>query len=241
MLVSVIMPAYNEEKLIGGSLEATGRALAVFAAKGWDWEIIVCDNNSTDKTRRVAEAAGATVVFEPVNQIGRARNRGAAIAGGQWLMFVDADSRPSTELFEEVAEEIAKGKCLAGGSTVRLDTDSVAARAGCGLWNWISRSLRLLAGSFIFCETSAFRQAGGFSEELFAGEELDLSRKLKRIARGRGKKVVILHRHPLVTSDRKVRLYGRGELLWFFVKAGIRWRKTLRSREACGPWYDGRR
>ena len=53
---------------------------------GFTSEIIVVDNNSTDNTANLA--AGAQVVFEPINQIGRARNAGAAVAVGDWLLFV---------------------------------------------------------------------------------------------------------------------------------------------------------
>jgi len=53
--------------------------------------------------------------------------------------------------------------------------------------------------------------------------------------------MVILHRHPLLTSARKVRLYSRGEMARFFKNAILRPRRTVTNREACGPWYDGRR
>jgi hypothetical protein len=110
-----------------------------------------------------------------------------------------------------------------------------------GLWNLISRVAKWTAGSFIFCETAAFRKIGGFNVELFASEEIDLSRRLKKLARREGKKVVILHRHPLLTSARKLSLYSRREYLRFLGRAIFHPRKTTRSREACGPWYDGRR
>jgi hypothetical protein len=77
--------------------------------------------------------------------------------------------------------------------------------------------------------------------ELFASEEIDLSRRLKKLARERGKKMVILHRHPLLTSARKVRLYSRGDMAGFFKNAILRPRQTVTNRQACGPWYDGRR
>jgi len=76
MSISVIVPAYNEAKLIEGTLAAIREATGVLAERGWETELIVCDNNSTDATAELAAAAGATVVFEPVNQISRARNRG---------------------------------------------------------------------------------------------------------------------------------------------------------------------
>jgi glycosyltransferase involved in cell wall biosynthesis len=241
VLISIIVPAFNEERLLGESLAGIRAALGSFSARGWDTELIVCDNNSTDRTAQIAQAAGAKVVFEPVNQIGRARNRGAQSAQGDWLVFVDADSRPSAELFAAVANEISTGRCLAGGSTVRLDGDHPKANWVVGLWNCLSRSFNLLAGSFIFCEATAFRAVGGFSEELFAGEELELSQKLKRVAREQNKRVVLLHLHPLITSARKVQLYRTRDHLWFFIKAMFARRKILTSRDACFPWYDGRR
>src|SRR5882724_1071379 len=92
--ISVVVPAFNEERLLPPTLRSTRAAAGAFDARGWRWELIVCDNNSTDRTGEIARAGGAEVVFEPVNQIARARNTGAASAGGDWLVFVDADSRP---------------------------------------------------------------------------------------------------------------------------------------------------
>jgi glycosyltransferase involved in cell wall biosynthesis len=239
--ISVVIPAFNEEKLLGATLRSIQAAGAAFAGPGWAMEIVVCDNNSTDATAALARAAGARVVFEPVNQIARARNTGAAAAGGQWLVFVDADSRPTPELFAEVAGQIQSGRCLAGGCTVRMDERHFLGDCGTGLWNLISRLAKWTAGSFIFCETAAFRKIGGFNAELFVSEEIDLSRRLKKLARREGKKVVILHRHPLLTSARKLSLYTRREYLRFIARAIFHPRKTLQSREQCQPWYDGRR
>jgi glycosyltransferase involved in cell wall biosynthesis len=241
MKISVIVPAFNEEKLLPATLVCIREAARAFKARGWEAEIVVCDNNSTDATAETARAAGARVVFEPVNQIARARNAGAAAAGGDWFVFVDADSRPTAELFGEVAEQIAGGVCLAGGCTVRMDEWRLLGAGLTGLWNAISQVMKWMAGSFIFCEAAAFRELGGFNREMFAEEEIELSQRLKKLARGRGQKIVILHRHPLLTSARKMRLYSRGELLRFFVNAIFRHRNTITSRAACSPWYDGRR
>lgn len=239
--ISVIIPAYNEERLLGQTLQQVKVALTAFAALGWEKELIVCDNNSTDRTAEIGRAAGATVVFEPVNQIARARNRGAEAASGEWLLFIDADSQPSAELFAAVAGQIQSGRCLAGGCTIRYDGYHPMANFGAGLWNRLSQSWRLLAGSFIFCEAAAFRKVGGFSNELFAGEELDLSKRLGQLARETDREIVILHRHPLLTSARKMRLYSTWELLRFVLLAGLNQKRVLRSREACHSWYDGRR
>jgi glycosyltransferase involved in cell wall biosynthesis len=238
--ISVIVPAFNEEKLLGASLAEIKSAAAAFLARGWRFEIVVCDNNSTDRTADIARAAGAEVVFEPVNQIARARNTGAASATGDWLVFVDADTHPNTELFAEVAEQIISGKCLAGGVTIRLDEKHFVAGLVTELWNGVSRWRKLLAGSFIFVEAGAFRHIGGFSQELFAAEELELSQRLKKFARTLGRKIVILHRHPIKTSARKMRLYTMREHLRLLGRVLFN-RRTLASREACTLWYDGRR
>jgi glycosyltransferase involved in cell wall biosynthesis len=239
--ISVVVPAFNEERLLATTLRAIRAALAAFGARGWGSELIVCDNNSGDRTAEIARTEGATVVFEPHNQIARARNAGAARASGDWLVFVDADSRPSRELFEEVAGEIEGGRCLAGGSTVVLDTDRPAVRFVVGFWNALSRILRWGAGSFIFCDSAAFREAGGFSEALYAGEEIELFGRLKRLARRKRRTIAILSRHPLATSDRKVRLYSAREQLVFVLRATLSAGRALRDRTACFPWYDGRR
>ena len=240
MKISVVVPAFNEERLLLGTLAALPDAMRVVEERGWSWELIVCDNNSTDRTAALARGFGAKVVFEPVNQISRARNRGAAHASGDWLLFVDADSRLSPELMREAADAIGAG-CLAGGATVAFETRDPAVRFWLFLWNTTSRLMKWAAGSFIFCEADAFRDAGGFSEALYAGEEIELFGRLKRLARQEGRRIVILHRHPLSTSDRKARLYSWREHSAFLFKALASGGRSLRRREDCSVWYDGRR
>ena len=243
MNVSIIVPAFNEAKLIQGTLREIKHSLAAFHQLGWGTEVIVCDNNSTDATAALAREEGAGVVFEPVNQIGRARNTGAAAATGHWLIFVDADSHPSPELFRDVADAIASGRYLAGGSTVRLGGPAPGRviQFLTAAWNRLSRVARLMAGSFIFCEREAFKEVGGFDLQLYASEEIDLSRKLKKLARKRGKRLVILHRHPLLTSSRKGQLYSHREILVFLVRNAFSLGRNLKSARHCFPWYDGRR
>ena len=241
MKISIIIPAFNEERLLRETLSHVNSARAAFTALGWESELIVCDNNSKDRTADIARSAGATVVFEPVNQIARARNRGADVATGDWLLFIDADSRPSQALFADTAHAINSRGCVAGGCIVRLEDGYPVANFFIGFWNLLSRRLRIMAGSFIFCEAAVFRKIGGFNNEMFAGEELDLSKRLQQIARETDREIVILHRHPLLTSARKVRLYSAPELIWFFLRAAFNQKGTLTNRASCHPWYDGRR
>jgi glycosyltransferase involved in cell wall biosynthesis len=236
MKISLVVPAFNEERLLPATLANLKEVVPP------PFELIVCDNNSTDRTAEIARTAGAKVVFEPVNQISRARNTGAAHASGDWLLFVDADSHPSRDLCDDVVTAISSGRYLAGGSTVCFEQqpDAVVAFIG-SIWNAISRAMRWAAGSFIFCNAAVFREIGGFSQELYAAEEIDFSRRMKRAARQRGQAIAILRRHPLVTSARKAKLYTPREMLGFVARTII-WRgRTLRSAEECFSWYDGRR
>lgn len=241
MKISIIIPAYNEEKLLPATLRSIREALGGFPEAGWDAEIVVCDNNSTDRTAELAREAGAKVVFEPVNQIGRARNTGAISAAGDWLVFVDADSHPSAALFADVTAAIKSGLYLAGGSTVCLEKGYPVVSLITGGWNLLSRCTKWAAGSFIFCEAAAFREVGGFSLELYASEELDLFQRFKVLAKKGRKQIIILHRHPLVTSARKLHLYTAREHLWFLTKILLQAGRPLKSREQCLTWYDGRR
>ncbi len=243
LALSIIIPAFNEEKLLAASLQAVNTAATgAFTAAGLAWELVVCDNNSTDRTAEIARAAGAKVVFEPVNQIGRARNTGASAASGQWLLFIDADSRPSRELLADVAALTRRHDVLLAGATITLDEPSPAFRFACGFWNTLSRLRRLVAGSFILVRTAAFREVGGFDLKFFAGEEIDLALRLqKRVGRRDRQRTVVLHRHPLVTSARKLKLYSKAEMGRFLLKSVFRPMKTTASREDCAMWYDGRR
>jgi glycosyltransferase involved in cell wall biosynthesis len=81
---SIIIPAYNEESYLADTLTVLQKAMMDIPLNG---EIIVTDNNSTDRTAEIAKTAGAKVVFEPVNQISRARNTGARHAEGRYLVM----------------------------------------------------------------------------------------------------------------------------------------------------------
>ncbi len=101
MKLSVIIPAFNEEKELAPCL-ASVRLAVLEVSPELEVEVIVVDNNCTDRTAEIGREGGAQVVFEPVRQISRARNAGARAATGSWLLFIDADSRLSPETFAEL-------------------------------------------------------------------------------------------------------------------------------------------
>jgi len=239
--LSVVIPAYNEEKLLGVTLEHLRAALAPCETRGYAAEQVVVDNASGDRTAAIAAAHGARVVFEPVRQIARARNAGAAQARGEWLLFLDADSWPDAALVEAMLRCLESGRVVGGGSTIRVNGVPASLVWMAPLWNGLSRALRWAAGSFLFCRADAFHAVGGFDLSFYVAEEIDLSRRLKRWGAARGQGFVVLHRSPLLTSERKASLYSGRELrrsLWRFARHP---RRFVRDPSLCHLWYDGRR
>ena len=116
--ISVLIPAFNEEQLIGSVIDSVNQSFAAIAPRSY--EIIVCDNNSTDRTAGIALDKGAQVVSEPHNQIARARNTAAKIARGNWLIFLDADTFLSPALLKNTIEALETGRVCGGGSALAL-------------------------------------------------------------------------------------------------------------------------
>lgn len=202
---SLIIPAYNEEKWLPKTLEALHLAMENVALSG---ELIVVDNNSSDATASVAKQAGASVVFEPVNQISRARNSGARVARGNYFVFVDADTLISTELLQQALDNLSKG-CCGGGVRVEFDTlDSVFARMGLTLWNSVSRQMRWAAGCFVYARREGFEAVGGFSEQVYASEEIWFSRALRRWGKIEQLEFCVIDEFAAISSGRKLEWFS---------------------------------
>ena len=88
-MITFIVPAHDEEQLLGRTLAALHAAAAEIGAQ---YELLVVDDASTDRTAEIARAAGARVITVQHRQIARARNAGARAAAGDLLIFVDADT-----------------------------------------------------------------------------------------------------------------------------------------------------
>lgn len=238
MRFSLIIPAWNEADFLPATLSAIKAAIQTVEARSTHrGELIVVDNNSTDNTAAVARAAGATVVFEPVNQIARARNRGVTIAEGEALVFVDADSVCSADLLEHVLGLLDSGTVVGGGSLIAPDQDigRIPWRA-IRFWNWVSATLGLAAGCFVYCRRDAFDEVGGFNDRIYAAEEIYLSRRLKRWGRRRNMTFEITTVSPVITSTRKLDWYSPMQMtlqVVLMLIPGANHFKWL-----CRTWYD---
>ncbi|MEB4593348.1 glycosyltransferase [Candidatus Thiothrix sp. Deng01] len=240
-ILSIIIPAYNEEAYIAPTLAAAFAATRRYEGES---EIIVVDNNSTDQTRAIATASGAKVIFEAKNQIARARNAGAQAARGQCLVFVDADTLLEGDILDKVATNMADGKVIGGGAWTEPDL------AGGSAWlfkygvNMLLALGNVTVGPFLYCDREAFLRVGGFDETLYAAEEFSLARRLKEEARKQQKQWRIIKFHPghrIITSSRK---FGRfGGLGMALSNAHLLWntQRKLRNKDECGFWYAQRK
>ena len=241
MRLSIVIPAFNEERVIEDCLESISMSLGGNHDGECTAEIIVVDNNSTDRTADLARQAGAMVVFEPINQIGRARNAGAAAATGEWLLFLDADSLLSAELLADIMAMIKDGKHVGCGSTLSMDGLPWWANGIFHVWRGMSIMFRWAAGALIVCRRDAFQEIGGFPVDIYALEEIELSKGLKKWGRPRDLGFAILSQHPLKTSSRKIALYSTWEIAAQILRVFLSRRKTLGDRRRLSVWYDGRR
>lgn len=251
MLISVVIPAYNEGEFLRHTLEKIHHAIAANAREGIGWEIIVCDNNSGDDTAVIAKASGATVVHEPINQISRARNRGAAAANGAWLIFIDADSYPTPALLADGLGVIAAGAYIGCGTTVEVVDGTLFNKLRLERLNPLFRLFNWSGGAFLMVQRDAFAEIGGFSTDLFALEEVDFVIRLKRYGRSQQKKFTVLWKNPVITSGRKgeMTILSLGQMFasnflavilfilnYILPKTAVRW---LGSR-FLGYWYNQR-
>lgn len=241
MHLSIIIPAFNEEQLIPNCLNSINDSLFIHRKPGFTYEVIVVDNNSTDNTAKLARQAGATVVFEPINQIGRARNAGAAAAVGDWLLFVDADSLLNPGMMVDILKMIESGQYVGCGSVMHMPNLPWWGAFAMFLWTVTSVLCRWASGALVVCRADAFKAVGGFNQEIFAADEIDLSRKLKRWGRQHNLAFTILTRHPLVTSSRKIQLYSKWEIAQQILSVMLSPRKALQDKKKLPIWYDERR
>jgi len=231
---AIVIPAWNEAEFIEASIAAAQTAMQCQTCHG---QLIVVDNNSSDDTAALARAAGATVVFEPINQISRSRNAGANASDADMLIFLDADTELSATLLSRAIALLQTNEIVGGGAPVAPDRvvpwHAQWVMTG---WNCVSRLFKLAAGCFIFCRADAFNQIGGFTVERFAGEELVLSRQLRRWGRQHNMAFHIIQEPAITTSVRKIDWFTAGQLFRQYLFALVP--GALKSKKAMRTWYD---
>jgi len=201
-LYSVVIPAFNEELYLEETLKHLKDAMSSNKEPG---EIIVVDNNSTDRTAEIACKYGARVVFEPYNQIARARNTGVRAAEGEYILFLDADTLVSISIFEKALNMLQhEGYCGVGVLLSTGTESNKLANAIYGLVNLVCYSLKIAPGCFIFCTREAFLSVGGFNERFYAAEEVWFSNALRAWGKNNGMGFKIMDKPKIKSSPRKL-------------------------------------
>ena len=211
--LSLIIPAYNEEKLIHSTLAAVLQATAFLdrhsCAVGSDQvEIIVVDNASTDRTRDVIQAfdtAGRVCVVScPKPGAARARNWGARIAQGRILVFVDADTIIPPDALERIFQHCDSGVYQAGITRLAALDGGWRARFWWFFWGQVRRLPLARAkamSAFMFCTRWVFDQFGPFDESVAIGEEWPL---LAGLFRHYPKRLIYDRTLTAMTSSRRM-------------------------------------
>lgn len=182
-LFTVVIPAYNRADLLGATLRS--------AIDQWftDYEIIVADDGSTDRTREVAASFGerVRVVTQPNKGPGAARNLGVRNAQGRYIAFLDSDDLwfPWTlEVFARIVRETGEPSLISGKMAFFSDEAHAAVPDAPPRWVrdadfYASCGRLVLVGSgMVVIRRDAYLEAGGFVERFINYEDLDMGMRL---------------------------------------------------------------
>jgi GT2 family glycosyltransferase len=229
-VISFVVPAYNEEFELPQTLESIR-----VAAQNRQYEIIVVDDASTDRTEVVAREAGVKLVSINRRQISAARNAGARAAGGDVLFFVDADTRINEKHVSGAVAALQAGYSGGSAHVTVGGTIPVWSRVFLKVFCTMYFAVKLGAGAFLFTTRKNFDAVGGFDENLFIGEEVYFSLALHKLGSFR------ILPESIVTSGRKLRMYSAREILSNSLHVIFGGTRAARSREGLEIWYGGKR
>lgn len=208
--ISFIIPALNEEKRIAALIDNISQL-----KNKCNYEIIVADGYSTDRTAEIAESKGATVIEDKpstLKTIANGRNTGASIASGEIFYFCDADTvmKDPVSLISEVFKKFLDPEILAGAPSLSIGPDETILKDKIFhfLFNGIVRfsfmtRFPLCGGQCQIVRASSFREAGGYNINIVHGEDSDFFRRLRKKG-----KLHFFSKHVVYESPRRYRHYG---------------------------------
>jgi glycosyltransferase involved in cell wall biosynthesis len=219
-MISFIVPAHNEELWVGKCLSSIQTSMDKLTEP---YEVIVVDDASTDSTPEIAQQMGARTMRVEHRKISAVRNAGARAACGDVFFFVDADTQVNERAVSSALAVMRAG--AAGGGCV-FDFDGPTP-----LWGRIilffavpvARLIRWVGGCFLFCTREAYSATGGFSESLYAGEDIAFVQALKKVGR------FVVLKAKVISSGRKLEVVSPWEVMGLMLRIAIR-----------GPRYESK-
>lgn len=207
-MISIIIPAHNEENYILKTIESIKRQSFK------DYEIIVVDDGSYDKTfQRANRNADFVVKLNKKSGPAKARNTGVKKASGSILVFLDAD----TLLSENVLNEVWNNKNNYDVGTCRImpDKDKLKHKIMMALKNKLLCPFGVSNG-ILFCSRANFDKYGPFNEKMQKREEGALLRTIKKNGR------FIILEEPVVSSMRRFDNKGYSKIFLYWIKEAIK-------------------
>ena len=191
MTISVIIPTLNEERVLGRTLAALHNGSSAGRC-----ELIVVDGGSSDATVTLARTAGARVIESPRGR-GRQMNAGAAVASGDMLLFLHADTLLPVDFLHLIEETLARPGIAAGAFSLAIASRTKSLAAIAFLANLRSRFLHLPYGDqALFTTRTMFAAVDGFPE-IAIMEDYIFVRRLHKLGR-----IVILPAKAITSARR---------------------------------------
>ncbi|MCB2203925.1 glycosyltransferase [bacterium] len=236
-MISIIIPTLDEEKLLP-------QILAQFPAelcRAHDVEIIISDGGSKDASTQIAREHGAVVVEHEGDHrqtIAEGRNRGAEVARGDILVFINADIRISdvSSFFRDIESCLQRDTVSGVTAVVRVfPEEEILSDRMFHFWhNHYVRFLNAIGegmgrGECQVLRREMFRSIGGYNASMVAGEDYDLFRRVRKKG-----KVVMMPHTVIYESPRRFRKYGYLHILWGWTRNALA--VIFRNKSSSEEW-----
>lgn len=230
-MVSIVIPAYNEEAQISKVLNSLSQQKADF-----QFEVIVVNNGSTDSTTDIASSYKNRLAISVINELkkgrGSARAAGFAVAKGDIILSTDADAVVPSDWIEKMIEHFKNPKIIAVTGIFRIQDCSFITNSIFNIISFLSTYLyRMIFGYFWVCganfavRKNAYRTVGGFSKIANGMEDVELSSRLRKHG-----KIIFDPNLIVITSGRRLKgrfLQGLYEYLRSFVDFNLLNKKQI--------------
>lgn len=202
LMISVIIPVFNEEKSIASLI----KYLTKYGKKAI--EIIIVDGGSTDSTVEIVKKTGATIIH--VSEKGRAKqmNAGAEQANNEILYFLHADTYPPKSFYDDIVQTTSQG-VNSGCYRLAFDNKHPMLR----FYAWFTRfdiDIFRFGDQSLFVTKEIFKQVKGFDERLIVMEDQEIVKSIKKIQKFH------IFEKPVTTSARKYERIGFVKLQYIF-------------------------